>query len=101
MVSPLVSPVDSSAIDRIAYRVRGRKLFVTFRAGTYTYFDVPPEAYEAFMASPSKGSFFATEIRNRYDFKVPQGEAVNGRQGSPRGGSPFARSASRRARSRR
>ena len=101
MVSPLASSADSSALDRIAYKVRGRKLFVTLRARTYTYFDVPPEAYEAFMASPSKGSFFNNEIRNRYDFKVPQGGAVNGRPGSPRGGSPFARSASRRARSRR
>ncbi len=100
MVSPVASSIDSSAIDRIVYNARGRRLSVTFRAGTYTYFDVPPEAYEAFMAAPSKGAYFNTEIRNRYDFKTSQSWAANGMPGSRRSGSPFARAAWRRARSR-
>jgi hypothetical protein len=76
VASPLASSVDSSAIARIAYNERGQKLFVTFRAGTYTYFDVPREVYEALMAAASKGAFFNTRIRDRYDFKAPQNWAV-------------------------
>ena len=85
MASSLASSVDSSSIDRIAYNVRGRKLLVTFRAATYTYFDVPPEAYEAFIASPSKRAFFNLEIRTRYDFKARQKFATQrgGRRASP------------------
>ena len=65
--------VESAAVLRIAYNERGRKLFVTFReTGSYTYFDVPREEYEAFLASPSKGAFFNERIRDRYDFKAPQ-----------------------------
>ena len=77
MAFPLASPVNSSAIVRIAYSERGQKLFVTFSAGTYTYFDVPPEVHVAFMAAASKGAFFNTRIRDRYDFKAPQNWAAH------------------------
>jgi len=77
MATSLASSVDSSAIVRIAYSERGQKLFVTFSAGTYTYFDVPREVYEAFMAAASKGAFFNTRIRDRYDFKAPQNWAAH------------------------
>ena len=72
MPSAIATLVDSSAITRIAHSERRQKLFVTFRAGTYTYFDVPREVYEAFIAAPSKGAFFNHQIRDRYDFKAPQ-----------------------------
>jgi hypothetical protein len=59
--------VDSSAISRIEYDPSTRQLFVTFRGGgTYTYYGVPPEVYEAFLRAPSKGRFHAEHIHKRY-----------------------------------
>ena len=59
--------VDSSTISRIEYEPSTRQLFVTFRVGgTYTYYGVPPEVYEAFLRAPSKGKFQADQIKDRY-----------------------------------
>jgi KTSC domain len=61
--------VDSSAIERVDYNAERCLLFVTFTGGRrYIYFDVPESAYRAFLAAPSPGQFFNTEIRDRYAF---------------------------------
>jgi hypothetical protein len=36
----------------------------------YDYQDVPPETYDAFRHSFSKGRFFNTHIRNKFNFSV-------------------------------
>jgi len=63
--------VDSSAIQRIDYDAAARELSVTFAGGNaYRYFRVPRGVYESFLQSDSKGLFFNTYIRDRYDFAL-------------------------------
>ena len=49
---------------------------VEFHDGAvYRYFEVPAEVAEAFLASDSKGHYFVTFIRGRYEFlrvEVPE-----------------------------
>jgi hypothetical protein len=59
--------VDSSAILRVAYDDRARRLVVTFVTGrAYAYDDVPRRVYERLMDASSKGRFFNSAIRDRY-----------------------------------
>lgn len=60
--------VSSSAIYRIEYDPETQRLHIWFRAsgGPYTYYDVPERVYRAFLASSSKGVFFAQHIRDRH-----------------------------------
>ncbi|MGZ8370125.1 MAG: KTSC domain-containing protein [Caulobacteraceae bacterium] len=37
--------------------------------GLYAYFDVAPEAYDAFRKSGSKGRHFARQVRDRYRYR--------------------------------
>jgi|GEM_PF-1745425 len=56
--------VDSGMISWLDYDADTRMLAVRFHASPvlYTYEDVPPETYEAFLAAPSKNSFFRDRI---------------------------------------
>ncbi len=59
--------VDSSAIREVRYEARASRLVVTFTSGkVYAYAPVRPDVYDAFLAAPSKGAFFNSEIRDRY-----------------------------------
>lgn len=59
---PLVS---SSAISRIEWS--GGTLSIWFhQSGRYDYYGVPDSVYQAFLAAPSKGTFFNIHIRDRY-----------------------------------
>lgn len=59
----------SSAVSRIDYSAPARTLHVTFTSGrTYSYFGVPAEVYFQFCRAASKGEFFNTMIRDRYEF---------------------------------
>ena len=59
--------MPSTAIRSIGYDNDSRTLFVTFVDGDlYAYFDVPPEACEAFRKSGSKGRHFAYQVRDKY-----------------------------------
>ena len=61
--------VESSAIARLNYDPDSRTLFVVFVDGDlYAYFDVPEAVFDAFLSAPSKGRFFAEEVRGRYGF---------------------------------
>lgn len=59
----------SSVISRIDYNASARELHVTLTSGRrYTYFSVPAEVYYQFCRAASKGEFFNTLIRDRYEF---------------------------------
>ena len=59
--------VKSSNIADVSYDAQSNTMSVTFRDGsTYNYFDVPQEAYMRFMDAASKGSYFASYIKNNF-----------------------------------
>lgn len=67
---PEMIPVDSSNIEAIGYDADHRELYVRFIEGnTYAYSDAPIEAFDEFLRSPSKGSFFNRAIRNTYAYR--------------------------------
>ena len=64
--SPWVS-VDSSWLDAIAYYELAWVLEIRLKNGKrYSFMNVPPEVYEAFLESPSKGEFFNSVVRQNY-----------------------------------
>jgi hypothetical protein len=61
--------VDSTAIRRIRYDRQRGKLYVRFIDGDeYLYVGVPEEVHRSFVEAPSKGGFFAHQIRGRYPY---------------------------------
>lgn len=59
--------VDSSFIDAIAYYDVAWVLEVRLKNGRkYTFMDVPKKVYDAFLASPSKGTFFNQVLKRNY-----------------------------------
>jgi hypothetical protein len=59
--------VDSSNINSIGYDPDQQRLEIEFNRGAvYEYYEVPPEKYDEFVHAPSKGSFFATEIKTAH-----------------------------------
>ncbi len=61
--------MPSTVVRFIKYDPEHRELSVTFQSGKkYRYDAVPPELYEAFKRAFSKGEFFNTHIRGRYQF---------------------------------
>jgi lysyl-tRNA synthetase class 2 len=61
--------VDSSAILAVEHDARAERLAIRFVSGeTYVYDGVPRAVYDAFLAAPSKGTFFQAEIRDHYPF---------------------------------
>ncbi len=64
----LFENVESSTINSIAYE--GTELFVKFTSGsTYKYKDVPKELFESLKTAESKGRFFATNIKNNFEYE--------------------------------
>lgn len=65
------TPVDSSFIHEVNYNETSGILKVKIRTGgtirTYSFVGVPKRVYDNFMAAPSKGTFFNTIIKRRYD----------------------------------
>lgn len=63
-------PVDSSAIDAVAYHPDRRELLVAYKSGReYAYLDVPPETYDALLRAESKGRFVNAEIKPRFQYR--------------------------------
>jgi hypothetical protein len=59
-------PVDSSLIRSVTYGTDAT-LTVRFHSGAvYRYFTVPGSILEAFLAAPSKGSYFNRHIRDEF-----------------------------------
>ena len=69
VVSWIVAP-DSSAIAGFGYQKEKRVLTVDFKGGRrrYDYHDVPEAVFEGMKAAPSKGVFFAENIRDVYRY---------------------------------
>jgi KTSC domain-containing protein len=62
--------MPSTAIANIAYSQTRERLTVTFVTGRiYEYIDVPSEVAASFESAFSKGTFFNSYIRDRYDFR--------------------------------
>ena len=62
--------VDSEAIAEIRYDAERSTMFVRFVDGEwYSYFDVPAQVHEDFVAAESHGRFFHDHIRDRYRFR--------------------------------
>jgi hypothetical protein len=62
--------MPSTAIADIEYDHGRERLTVTFVTGRiYEYVDVPVEVAASFQSAFSKGTFFNSYIRDRYDFR--------------------------------
>jgi len=62
--------MPSTAIEHMGYDEAAGELHVKFvGGGTYTYYRVPREVYNAFRAASSKGQFLNHWIKDRYDFR--------------------------------
>lgn len=60
--------VDSSNIHSVGYDGDTKTLVVRFKSGTvYSYANVKPAVALAFMEADSHGSYFHTNIRDRFD----------------------------------
>lgn len=60
-------PVRSSAIQSIGYDHATRRMKIRFHQGhAYDFSQVPEYVFLAFLAAPSKGDYYNTHIRDRY-----------------------------------
>ena len=61
--------MPSSVIRSFFYDPETSELWITFVSGRrYVYADVPQDVFDAFKASPSRGTFFNSEIRGDYSY---------------------------------
>ena len=66
--------IGSSNIIAVGYHNESREMRVTFKGGkTYAYTDVPPETHMALMTSESKGKFFHSNIRGKFETAKVEG----------------------------
>ena len=62
--------MPSTAIHFFKYDEANRELLVIFTTGRrYIYTDVPAHVDADFKTAPSKGTFFNTNIRDRYEYR--------------------------------
>lgn len=62
-------PVSSSNIVSVGYDAASETLEVEFMSGSvYQYYNVPQSIYDAFIAAPSAGQFFAYQIKNSFPY---------------------------------
>lgn len=65
----LTVPVESTSIKSIAYDAQTREMEVQFHKGDqrlYHFYGVPPDVFQEFALSDSKGSFYHQHIKDRY-----------------------------------
>lgn len=59
--------VSSSSVASVGYDPKTQTLELEFHSGSvYEYSEVPPEVFQGLMEAPSKGRYFANEIRGQY-----------------------------------
>ncbi|MFA5377289.1 MAG: KTSC domain-containing protein [Dehalococcoidia bacterium] len=65
-----MNPVVSSNIAAVGYDGEVQTLYVQFHPSmkTYKYFNVPVDVYDSFLGADSKGKFFASNIRGKYEY---------------------------------
>ncbi|HMP73971.1 MAG TPA: KTSC domain-containing protein [Kiritimatiellia bacterium] len=60
--------IGSSAIDAVSYNADEQVLSIAFPGGDiYDYANVPADLFAEFMSAQSKGGFFATRIKDRFE----------------------------------
>lgn len=60
-------PVNSSAISSIGYDPISKGMKVMFKQGkTYDFCNVPQHIFDSFISSTSKGIYYNSYIRDRY-----------------------------------
>lgn len=65
---PLVPIEGSSNIAAAGYSAAVKLLDIKFLSGqTHRYADVSPEVFDEFLAAESKGKFFGSRIRGKYE----------------------------------
>ena len=58
----------SSTIDEVVYDGDEQKMVITFKDGrSYEYSAVPQSVYMQMQRAPSAGSFFARQVKGRYN----------------------------------
>lgn len=63
-------PVESSNLASVGYDNESEILEIEFNhGGVYQYYDVPESEYEALMDADSHGKYFASNIRNDYEYQ--------------------------------
>ncbi len=64
--------MSSTSIRHFYYDPRSRTLSVWFVASSsrYDYLDVPPRAVAGFQRAVSRGRYFNTFIRDRYEYRL-------------------------------
>lgn len=71
-----MEPVKSSNVAEVGYDANQEILGVRFSSGKlYHYKGVASHVYEAMMASESIGSYFAKNVRSRYEFELIRSES--------------------------
>jgi len=68
---PELTPVESSNIYAVGFRLHDQSLYVQFKSkggpdAIYRYIAVPPELYQRFLNSASKGGFFSREVKGHF-----------------------------------
>ncbi|MBI5041646.1 MAG: KTSC domain-containing protein [Gammaproteobacteria bacterium] len=79
-----LQPIASSNIAGVAYNTSKRSLLIGFKGKrksqtverVYEYSNVPPDIYRLFMEAPSKGQFFRGQIKDIFDFRLLDEDAV-------------------------
>lgn len=79
--------VESSNIHSVGYDGEEEVLYVKFRSGaTYAYLGVPERKAMALLEAPSKGEYFADNIKDKYEFvKAPPLPKKRGIKSKPNG----------------
>ena len=63
------TPVQSSNLASVGYDTSTQTLEIEFNSGgIYQYYGVPQFVYESLMGAPSKGTYFAQNIRTPYSY---------------------------------
>ena len=63
-------PVDSAALETVAYDPETRLLTLTFHSGgVYEYVNVAQTVWEELLRAESKGQFFHDSIRDHYAYR--------------------------------
>ena len=69
--------MESSNLQSAGYDPKEHSLFVKFHTGrTYKYLHLPPLLWQGLQQSPSKGRFFAEQIRNVFEYEIVQDDVL-------------------------
>ncbi len=61
--------LHSTNLASVNYNETTRDMTITFRSGAiYTYSDVDQETYDRLLSAPSAGAYFASQIKDKFEF---------------------------------